>query len=319
MLWRKNSFRYKVSDSMFHVSCSKFNLQIVIFLASLMGVQCATKNVSVEGNLPTRDSVPRAESAMVEIYRSELMSLPFFEESSLKGQLIFSESMDKKDSSNNDLAFKIYLEFQAKLIDTLNNRLYRRSDIEIISSLIWADTTLHEKQARDYERSLNANGLVLGSTEGMIFIDRDMTPIKIHFYQYLSPSTQRLFLQFDQETRIAFSNDGGITISLIELADRLSFWDKFLHDYPQHIFAEFAKNKVDGYLYFLMRGMDNTPAYQDDGKISKEFLDACQYFVKKYPAVPSSTIVHKYLELLAESNYKTSSKIDEFINRYPPH
>src|SRR4051812_26436043 len=120
MLWRKNSFRYKVSDSMFHVSCSKFNLQIVIFLASLMSVQCATKNVSVEGNLPTRDSVLRAESAMVEIYRSELMSLPFFEESSLKGQLIFSESMDKKDSSNNDLAFKIYLEFQAKLIDTLN-------------------------------------------------------------------------------------------------------------------------------------------------------------------------------------------------------
>jgi hypothetical protein len=293
-----------------------FNLRIVIFLISLFGIQCRTKNVSVNESLAIRDSIPGTHSLMPDVYRSELMGLPVAVESSVKGLLIFINSMDKKDSSNNDLAFKIYLEFQAKLIDSLNNRLNHSPDFETINSLIWADTTLHEKVAKNYEKILNSNGLVLRSTEGMIFIDRDMTPIKSHFYKYLSPSTQRFFLQFANETDIAYSEDGGIVISLKELADRLWFWDAFLHDYPQHVFTDVARNNVEVYLYFLMAGMDNTPAYQDDGKLSNEVLEACQYFINKYPTLSSSTVVREYLKLLAENDYKRNDKIDAFVSLY---
>jgi hypothetical protein len=77
------------------------------------------------------------------------------------------------------------------------------------------------------------------------------------------------------EENEAYQEDGGLTITALQLADRLAFWDNFIAKYPNHLFQEFAQNNKKYYLYFLLDGTDNTPSFAyENGVIASDFLEA---------------------------------------------
>jgi hypothetical protein len=250
-------------------------------------------------------------------YQDSLNRLPIKMSASLYGQEIFQNYFEKSYSDQNDRAFKVYLEFQATLMDTLNRELARRPDFEKISSLIWADPTQHSQVGISYKKALNQNGLDFKSTEGMIYICRSTEPIRVCFYKHLSHATQEFFNQFEIEENNIYTEDGGLTITPKELADRLAFWDNFTAKYPNHLFNEFAQNNRKDYLYFLLDGMDNTPSFGFEIKIIEpNFLESYNYLTKNYPLLSSSKIVSEYIQLLKENNNTRNEAVASFISKY---
>ncbi len=59
--------------------------------------------------------------------------------------------------------------------------------------------------------------------------------------------------------------------------------------------------------------MDNTWAFEDDGKIVPEFLEAHRYYLHKYPDSESAKVVGEYLSVLENLGWKKSVKVESFI------
>lgn len=302
MPWRKSRWQPYISLSA---------ISAMMLLMAL--TQCKSKTSETP---PPADSTGYQYNDRIREYKAKLSALDFEPGSTLEGQKIFSNSFDKSDTTINDEAFKIYLEFEATLIDTLNERLFKRSDLEEIEAIVWGDSTATERTIAGYADSIKHSGLKFRSTEGMVFIGRGTETIRKTFFNHLSPSTKRFFNQFEIETNQPDSDDGGLIISEKELAIRLGTWDKFLQDYPTHLFSSFAQTQAKYDLYFLMTGMDNTPAYDDGGKLSPDFLNAYKYFVEKYKSGPAGKVIIAYLQLLVSKNFVRDDEVDKFIEQY---
>lgn len=281
------------------------------FLAFLILIHCGSKPVRESALTPEQDI---SQSISLPTYLDSLQHLAYTPASSLHALEIFRDHFDKQDPDQNDKAFNTYLEYQAVLIDSLNSQLVRRPDYEKIGSLIWADASLHEPEGLQYENQINQFGLVLKSTEGFIYIDRSTDPIRAFFFNHLSPATKEFYNQFETETNQELAEDGMLLISPKELAVRLAFWETFLVKYPNHLFAEFAKNNTKDYLRYLMEGMDNTPAFDfETKKMYPEFLEAYQYLIRNYPALPSSAVIDDYILLLKKHDYHRTDTVTRFI------
>jgi hypothetical protein len=287
---------------------------IIIFLT----LSC--KNKKDAATETTVISPPETDSVIIEEFTKALNELPDSMSSSLKGLAIFKNDFDKSNPEDNDKAFKIYLAFQTALIDSLNQQLMVNPDIGKIESMIWADTSLHEKEGKAFARELERNGFVLESSEGMVYIGRETRILRDHFYEWLTPPTKEFFNQFEIESNQPQSSDGGLVIPIKDFADRLGFWDTFQASYPNHIYTDYARSNVEYDLYFFMIGLDNTPAFNyDDGTLDKEFLEAYRYFIQKYQEVKSAAVMKEYLRLLEKAGYKQSEEAKTFSEKYNPY
>jgi hypothetical protein len=284
-------------------------------LLFIIGLSCTPKPAE---NKP-EDELSAAKPIPAKAYADSLQRLPFTPSSSLHALEIFRDQVDKQYPSENDKAFQQYLNYQVKLIDSLYNQLVKRPDYEAIESLIWADQSQHQPEGLQYEKELNQNGLILKSTEGAIYIDRSTQPLRTFFYNHLSPATQEFYDQFEAETNQDLSEDGGLLITPVELAQRLAFWQEFLSSYPNNLFAQFARNNVAYYQYYLLAGMDNTPAFDfETNKMQPEFIEGYAYLNQHHPDLACTKVFNAYIELLKTTNYKRTEAVSHFIEQHRP-
>ncbi|MBL7871179.1 MAG: hypothetical protein JNM78_06175 [Cyclobacteriaceae bacterium] len=282
----------------------------------LLLVLSCTPKPTIQINEEVGDTLA-TQNITVIAYQDSLHHLPFTPHSSLHALEIFRDQVDKHDLNANDKIFQEYLYYQVILIDSLYNQLVKRPDHEKIESLIWADESLHDPVGLQYERELNQYGLILKSTEGFIYISRSTQPLRTFFYDHLSSATQEFFDQFEAETMQDLSEDGMLLITPVELAQRLAFWEEFLTKYPEHLFAQFARNNVTDYQYYLLEGMDNTPAFDfETNKIQPEFLEAYTFLNQHYPTLICTHVCNQYLALLKQSDYKRTEEVSRFIEQH---
>ncbi|MBN8651736.1 MAG: hypothetical protein J0L67_09925 [Cytophagales bacterium] len=291
-------------------------MRFICFIVVLLAA-CATKSQWGGESTPDLTQAVLIGSAH---YRDSLQVLPNYEfESNRRGLDIFSRSIDKNDSSRCDKALKDFLSFQKKLIDELNQQLYARADFDTINTLIWADTTLYAQSALTFQNELRQQGLLIRSTEGGVYIDADMEPIREIFYKYLTSSTKLFFDQFALESNQGIAEDGGMYISERELADRLGFWEEFIMNNPGHIFKDFAEDNVKYYRYYLMVGMDNTPAFDfESRKLLTAYKQALIYYQQRFGKTPGATIFKKYLTLVETNNDMLVGEAAQFADSYTP-
>jgi len=252
-----------------------------------------------------------------ERYVDSLALLPLEATSTAKARQLFTERFVSENLGPYDRLFLSYLEFEKVIIDSLNSQLINNPAYERINSLVWRDTTRYEPEALTYQQQMLAQGFVLGSTEGSIYIDRATEPLRATFYSHLSEAGQAYFTQWEREVNEGLADDGGLIIPVNDLANRLAYWDKFIKKYPKHIFTPMAQEDVKVYLYFLMAGMDNTPAFDHESdSLEPDFRKALESFVTDDTNLESVRIIKEYLELLKANDFKRTNKIDQFIEKH---
>lgn len=214
------------------------------------------------------------------------------------------------------LRCEVIFRFQLKLIDSLNSRFTGNPVFKEIDSIVCSGSTPGGK-AKIFIDSLADCGLIVACTEGGAYIDRDMKTLRAYFFDQLTDPTKQYFTQFEKETLEGFHEDGGMRISVNDLADRLGFWDDFCFKYPDHVLFHNARDRRDSYLYYFLVGVDYTPAFDNESHhLTKEFEGAYDYYLKTFSSTPSSRVIRNYFSLIKDSEYTCNEKIDAFAGQY---
>jgi hypothetical protein len=300
----------KIKNSIIYYQC--------FILVMLLFQQCNTKpGLPSDSNQELKASV---DPIQLSVFGDSLNRLSAEIRSTQRALQIFDLYFDKTEPEHCDQALKDFLNFQARITDDLNSKLYDNPDFEKLNSITWADQSLHDSLGISFEQDLNHHGWVLRSTEGTIYIARNTGPIRKTFFEYLSPSTQEFFNQFEFEENQVLSEDGGLIIRVEELADRLGFWEVFMSENSGHLFEDFASENIKYYRYYMLEGMDNTPAFDrfESKLINTEFEQAMEHYIAKYPQTQSAIIFNSFMKLLRQEKQQYTPSVEAFIEQYKP-
>jgi hypothetical protein len=280
----------------------KFILVLILFS------QCSSKTTTKENTI--------TQIATAEDYSKHLDSLGSTVSSSLDGLELFQKSFVKENQQENDKALRAYIEFQNKLIGSVEQELFDKTEFyEKLNTLFEEDSAFRDKDAVAYEAELMRSGLQLSAAEGSVFLDSNPNKFLEYFGPYLTESTKEFLERYATEVNRAYSADAGLIISVQELSGRLVFWDTFLSKYPDHLFLDYAEDYYKTFLRTLLTGLDNTLAYDNTTlEWSKEFLQVYKSVVANHPTTKSAKVLSRYLELLAANDFKHNEKVQEFID-----
>jgi hypothetical protein len=286
--------------------------KIIILTAVLF--QCTSKekpkqsDQQLDTSTVQQDIVPIPVPDSISAYRRQLDNLSSELSSGGAGLQIFKENINKDIPERNDKALKEYLSFQESLITSLNEKLPAVADKSIY------ENSKQDKEVVAYLKELEKNGLSLGSSEGTAYIMCNTDVVASYFLNYLTPSTKEFFIQNAKEINESYSEDAGLSISVMELSKRVIFWEEFLKKYPEHIFIASAKEYYTAYFFCLMMGLDNTPAFDmESHKLGTEFLDTYLYITKTYPDTNLGKLIKEYLKVLEENKYLYNDNVKAFI------
>lgn len=216
-----------------------------------------------------------------------------------------------------DEDFKFFLEEYSSTINRLNEILEVHEDYDVIGTLLYAEESLHDPKAVAFDLRLNDYGYTTASTEGFIFIDLNTEFLFAQFGQYLTP-TMHYFLQlFANEINEPIGEDGGLIIPLKSLIDRTVRWEKFKTNNPAFVLNDYAEGKTNEYTYFILAGMDHTPAFDSD-QLSSMYREAYDYAIKKYPYTQLSTTLENYLAILQDEDYLLTDRVQRILDTRNP-
>jgi hypothetical protein len=284
-------------------------INLLLIFVSLLFFKCTTKTTTSDNAQP----LPTIVTA--EDFSKRLDSLPSTMKSSLDGLEMFKTSFAKENLEENDKAFRFYLEFQNKLIGTLEQELFNDTDFYNRLSITYADSPNNDKQVVAYIEEVKKNGLRFSEAEGSLFLDSNPEKFSEYFGAHLTDGSKEFLQQYMKELNNAYSEDAALIIPVADLGQRLIFWDKFLSKYPDHVFGDRAEDFFKTYLRTMLIGLDNTLAYdQDTREWSKDYRDVYLSIVEKEPATTSGEILFRFLKLLDANEYKYSEKVQAFVD-----
>jgi|GEM_PF-5285327 len=250
-------------------------------------------------------------------YRDSLQRLsPDSPSSSLHALKLFRQKAVQVNPDSNDVALKVFLDFQNKLIDSLNRRLIEDKKISSqLNSLAFLDSSLYEPEDLEFEKKLEAYGFKLRRAEGSVFLISNADLVKHYFNNSLSDSGKEFLSLYEKDLNQPFAADAALLISVKELGQRVVSWEKFAVNYPKSPFRGYSQKQFERYLYFLLAGLDNTPAFRN-GELSEDFHTAYISILNTYPGSETSNVLQRYMNLLKQHNYRRSPEVQSFLNSY---
>ncbi|MFO7636932.1 MAG: hypothetical protein R6W96_06460 [Clostridia bacterium] len=173
---------------------------------------------------------------------------------------------------------------------------------------------IEDKYIREYMERVSVEFYSLIAPEGMVDIIIDYGLLYKRYGKYPEDSISEYLRIRALETETPFGMDGGVAISIGELAERISDTDKMIIAYPEHLYMEQANTLFNRYMYAYMGMYPNTPGFDAlTGRIYDEFLENYRHSVAEYPGTRFSAIITRYLELLEESDYMKTDEIMGFV------
>ncbi|MDJ1494398.1 hypothetical protein QNI19_15750 [Cytophagaceae bacterium DM2B3-1] len=239
-------------------------------------------------------------------------------ESATKAAQKFQEIFKGSSPALCDSAFVFFNTFYEKLGTRLDE--VHASDTTNYDSLIVDPTAKPvplSAKLTAYNQKLTQNGFQVAMTEGTTYIKQDRELIAKWFYTMVSPTMKSYLTQLNKENKEGFAEDAGINIPITSLADRVIWWEKFNQTNPTFVFAERSKDLYQNYLFYLLKGMDNTASYYQDeaGKVTpdQEFMNAYTYVLSKHPNTETAKLVKPFQAALAQHDVK---KAESLLKQY---
>lgn len=162
-------------------------------------------------------------------------------------------------------------------------------------------------------KSLAENGFELAQGEGMVFPTADWNKLKSFFSPKVTPAMRAYLDQQTFEQNEQAWDDGGIIISLEELAARAAFWEKFNRENPYFLLTEETKQSEQWTRLVLVNGADNTPTYNYETQaIAEDFKKVWAYIQEKYPGTELAKTAKEIADLCAAEGWKRTKKVEDW-------
>jgi hypothetical protein len=108
-------------------------------------------------------------------------------------------------------------------------------------------------------------------------------------------------------------SDGGIVITLEELADRAAFWEKFNRSNPYFVLNEQTKESERWTRLILVNGADNTPVSNyETNEILEDYKKAWTYIQQQYPDTELAKTVKEIADLCTAEGWKRTKKVEDW-------
>lgn len=256
----------------------------------------------------------RAAGTEVADFEKLLNELPITDEKSVeKAMSFFHEHFSKDNKQAGDAAYVAFSKFHIRVQDTVATQVMGDEDFQ---TLLY-DEKEQKPAGQARAKELARYGFRPQATEGVVYLEQDPDFLAQNFNDYVSPAMQEYMEQFKKEQDQLWTGDNGILIPINELGNRAVFWEKFSKKHPDFILAENARGNHEGYLYYLLIGMNNTPAFDSESNyLTDPFKEAYQYVRNTYPDTETGEVVAQYYQLLLSTGFKRTKQSDALANKY---
>jgi hypothetical protein len=205
-----------------------------------------------------------------------------------------------------------FVVFQA-LYDSLEFNLSNahQADTTNYEPLLLADQTVVPQKLKEYRNKLKFNGFKISSSEGVTYIEQDRIFLVRNFYSFVTPVMKDYLTELQKENKEGFANEGEITISPRQLVDRNVWYEKFVYENPNFVFAKNCKDYQKAYLTYLLCGYEDTKVYvnEETKELSDFYLNAYNYLIAKYPSSKTAQTITPYYEALKQKQTSTAQSI----------
>lgn len=203
------------------------------------------------------------------------------------------------------------MEFEGEYYKMTESIQWKDEDYEAIYNRTF-DTNKHPAT-----KSLVENGFVITVGEGSVFPVVDWNKLQAFFSSKATPSMKAYIEQGAQDRNDPPWSDGGIIISLEELADRGAWWERFNLDNPYFPLRNETAESERWPRLVLVNGSDNTPIYDYESQaITEEVKKAWAYIQQKYPGTKLAAATKEIADLCAAEGWKRTKKVEEFQAKF---
>lgn len=106
-------------------------------------------------------------------------------------------------------------------------------------------------------------------------------------------------------------------ISPVEIANRLLWWEKFINDNPDFFLIDDCLSTYDGYIYTLMQGTNNNPAFNPDNhQLNEEFKKAYEKIINRHKGTRAAEIITQYYNILKKNNFTNSKEAAKYAGQF---
>ncbi|HND89196.1 MAG TPA: hypothetical protein PK971_12755 [Saprospiraceae bacterium] len=166
-------------------------------------------------------------------------------------------------------------------------------------------------------KPLLESGFMLEEGEGMVFPVVDWNRLRDFFSAKVTPAMAAYIQKEAADRDKPAWSDGGVIISLEDLADRGAWWEKFNRDYPHFLMQRGSREHERWMRQVLVGGANNTPLYDYDTKaVSEEARKAWAYIQQKYPGTELARTTQEIADLCASEGWKCGPKADAYLKKF---
>lgn len=223
-------------------------------------------------------------------------------------------------AANGALADAVFI-----LLEQFLFRMEREGEFYTLTEKIkWEDADYEAIANRTYDtnknpvtKSLADNGFELTQGEGMVFPVADWNKLQAFFGAKVTPPMKFYLDQQVAERNKQAWNDGGIVISLEELADRATFWEQFNRENPYFVLNGQTKESERWMRLVLVNGADNTPVFNyENQEITDEYKKVWAYIQQEYPGTTLAKTTKEIAGLCAAEGWKRTKKVEDWQTKY---
>lgn len=220
------------------------------------------------------------------------------------------------NNANGPLADAVFI-----LLEQFFRRLEREGSFYTMTEKVnWTDQDINaiydgkfDPNSKPITKSLAVNGFRIVTAEGSVFPIADCRKFEAFFAPKTTPGMTAYIRQCTAEQNNPMFDDGGIIITLEEVADQAAFWEKFNRDNPWFPLREETRHSEGWMRLVLTNGSDNTPSFSyETDEIDGEFKNVWAYIQQKYPGTELAKTVKQMADLCAAENWKRTKKVEEF-------
>jgi organic radical activating enzyme len=139
--------------------------------------------------------------------------------------------------------------------------------------------------------------------EGMINFQPDLALLETA----LKPSPQ-MKKYFEVENQAQVTEDGAVSVSPQELADRTLALEDFINKNPNFKYGEKLKERYEFWLFLLLKGLTNSPAIDQENRLKEEWKSALEYVMEKDSNSQTAAVVTRFYNELKEKNFAFDSR-----------
>ena len=246
----------------------------------------------------------------------------------------YKQLFEKSSVSKRDTAFIIFWRYYVTVADSLGAKYVQDEKYHLFfniknfdeasskneklkQNLINKNKNLNESDFKMLKR-INYYGYKFDMIEGVILVSiADPKFILNNLSGFISQALKSYIVKVIEEIDTAGNSDTAQAISPDELANRLLWWENFINNNQEFFLIDDCFQTYDGYLYTLMQGTDNNPAFNyNDQKLNEKFRKVYEKIINHHKGTGAAEVIAKYYNILKKNNFFNSKEAIKFAEQF---